>query len=102
MGATTSTTEAFDLLKSARADLIAAARQRAVEMISTDGPITSRQLFEEMKRRGEYRDVGNDRWLGVVFNDRRFRKTGETVTVEGYDRATSHGPALINQWELAR
>lgn len=92
------TEQAFDLLKTHRAEAIARGIEVAQALLKTRESITARDVYDAMVAEGSYPDdLPNGRWLGMVFRHPAFEKTGEMI------RATygKQRGAFISYWRAA-
>jgi hypothetical protein len=97
---TQSTEEAMQVLKRWRGYLIAMGRVCAVELCREFGTTNSRQVTDEMERRGLLEGyVGGYYWVGAVFNKSDlFVATGEHVVHS--NPARNNHEQLLRVWRL--
>lgn len=97
-GATQSTEEAMDLLRTYRRGLIAQGRRLARFLIQTEGTTHSRRIYDEMKDCADVSEV-KWHWLGAVFASGEFEWTGKYHYVENKD-TNIHGGRSCKIWRL--
>lgn len=84
--------EALDALEKHRAEMVAAGRSIAAELVRRDGTTCAPRVLKEMRARG-YEVEKRPMWAGCLFRGAGWRKTG-VVVHEGSHRR----PAPL--WEL--
>jgi hypothetical protein len=102
MEPTRSAEEALRVLKEHRSALVLQGRAIARRQCIEYGTSHSRSVRAEMIRLGHLDEATStdERWLGAVFADNVFEKTGETLMVED-DRRNIHRGRPVQVWRLA-